>query len=241
VTLHDLNVLHDSYNLNGPLRIRLQTVSPRFIQRYHWLQQQVSALGLEDMIPPLQAGDRTSFPDDSYHSPYTSSEDTTGHERSGTAPGVTDEDQLPNRGDGITQDAVYEDGDEDHGSLKGEDTEETQPNELDNPEGAETDINEPEVDAIHYTEAFEHPETDESLPAKDDAEAHDEQEVKEIHDSPEVLEDPSKTGSATADTMATRATTDAVATPPASELVPEEDAVSTGNGECFISRLRHPM
>jgi hypothetical protein len=237
VTLHDLNVLHDSYNLNGPLRIRLQTVSPRFIQRYHWLQQQVSTLGLEDTIPPLQTGDRTSFSDDSYHSPYTSSEDITGHDRSGTATGVTDEDQLPNPEVGIIQDTVYEDGNEDHSSSKGEDTEETRPDEH-NPEEAETDVTEPqEVDATHYTEAFEHPETDESVPVKDDAEAHDEQAVKDIRDSTEVLEeseDPSRTEPVIADTTATRATIDAVVTPHTSELAPEEEVASTDNGECFI-------
>ncbi|KAJ6488652.1 hypothetical protein C8R47DRAFT_490255 [Mycena vitilis] len=46
VTLHDLNVLHDVSGINGPLRLRLRSVIPRFILRYHLLQDQVSRLNL---------------------------------------------------------------------------------------------------------------------------------------------------------------------------------------------------
>ncbi|TFK42778.1 hypothetical protein BDQ12DRAFT_719621 [Crucibulum laeve] len=46
VTLHDLNNLHDSLGISGPLRVRLQTVVPRFIVRYHTLQEQVSRLNI---------------------------------------------------------------------------------------------------------------------------------------------------------------------------------------------------
>ncbi|KAJ7684721.1 hypothetical protein DFH06DRAFT_1156446, partial [Mycena polygramma] len=46
VTLHDLNVLHDGSGINGPLRLRLRSVIPRFILRYHLLQDQVSRLNL---------------------------------------------------------------------------------------------------------------------------------------------------------------------------------------------------
>ncbi|KAK7023892.1 hypothetical protein R3P38DRAFT_3270164 [Favolaschia claudopus] len=46
VTLHDLNVLHDGCDIAGPLRFRLKAVAPRFILRYHSLQDQVSRLNL---------------------------------------------------------------------------------------------------------------------------------------------------------------------------------------------------
>ncbi|KAF7359389.1 hypothetical protein MSAN_01281500 [Mycena sanguinolenta] len=46
VTLHDLNVLHDGSSIAGPLRLRLKSVIPRFIIRYHLLQDQVSRLNL---------------------------------------------------------------------------------------------------------------------------------------------------------------------------------------------------
>ncbi|KAG5645878.1 hypothetical protein DXG03_005025 [Asterophora parasitica] len=42
LTLHDLNVLHDGLNKTGPLRLRLRTVTPRFIDRYHMLQEQIA-------------------------------------------------------------------------------------------------------------------------------------------------------------------------------------------------------
>lgn len=49
VTLHDLNVLHDGFDMSGPLRLKLQVIAPRFIARYHSLQEQVSRLGIEDV------------------------------------------------------------------------------------------------------------------------------------------------------------------------------------------------
>ncbi|KAG6874325.1 hypothetical protein C0995_001550 [Termitomyces sp. Mi166 len=42
LSLHDLNVLHDGLNKSGPLRLRLRTVKPRFIDRYHLLQNQIA-------------------------------------------------------------------------------------------------------------------------------------------------------------------------------------------------------
>ncbi|KAL0947323.1 hypothetical protein HGRIS_013442 [Hohenbuehelia grisea] len=46
VTLHELNVLHDAHRFGGPLRLRLRTVHPRFITRYHWLQDNIGRLHL---------------------------------------------------------------------------------------------------------------------------------------------------------------------------------------------------
>ncbi|GAW00035.1 kinase-like protein [Lentinula edodes] len=47
-SIHDLNVLHDGSNFSGPLRLRLQSVNPRFIIRYRILQEQVMRLNLAD-------------------------------------------------------------------------------------------------------------------------------------------------------------------------------------------------
>ena len=47
VTLHDLNVLHDVSGIEGLLRMRLYTSTPRFITRYQYLQDEVSRLNLE--------------------------------------------------------------------------------------------------------------------------------------------------------------------------------------------------
>jgi hypothetical protein len=44
ISLHDLNVLHHGLELIGPLRLRLRTVLPRFINRYRSLQSQVTRL-----------------------------------------------------------------------------------------------------------------------------------------------------------------------------------------------------
>ncbi|KAI8998796.1 hypothetical protein BD414DRAFT_533614 [Trametes punicea] len=46
VTLHELNVIHDGSDLHGPLRLRLKTVSPRFVTRYHLLRDQIARLNL---------------------------------------------------------------------------------------------------------------------------------------------------------------------------------------------------
>ncbi|KAF9532364.1 hypothetical protein CPB83DRAFT_675368 [Crepidotus variabilis] len=47
VSLHDLNMLHDASGISGPLRIRLYVNSPRFIVRYHQLQEHVSRLQVD--------------------------------------------------------------------------------------------------------------------------------------------------------------------------------------------------
>ncbi|EGN96167.1 hypothetical protein SERLA73DRAFT_76157 [Serpula lacrymans var. lacrymans S7.3] len=46
VTLHDLNVLHDGSDITGPLRIQLRVAAPRFILRYHLLQDQIARINL---------------------------------------------------------------------------------------------------------------------------------------------------------------------------------------------------
>ena len=46
VTLHDLNVIHDGSDLQGPLRMHLHLSVPRFILRYHTLRDQIARLNL---------------------------------------------------------------------------------------------------------------------------------------------------------------------------------------------------
>jgi hypothetical protein len=73
ISLHDLNVLHHGLDLIGPLRLRLRTVLPRFINRYRTLQSQVTRLDVvrsashfaDDGSPEEQAfvGSRESLVD----------------------------------------------------------------------------------------------------------------------------------------------------------------------------------
>ncbi|KAF8797850.1 hypothetical protein BYT27DRAFT_7203535 [Phlegmacium glaucopus] len=56
ISLHDLNILHDALGFSGPLRMRLNFTTPRFIVRYHALQDQISRLHLEQPNLP-QAGE----------------------------------------------------------------------------------------------------------------------------------------------------------------------------------------
>ena len=48
VTLHELNVIHDGSDLNGPLRLRLKVFAPRFVTRYTTLRDQIARLNLTD-------------------------------------------------------------------------------------------------------------------------------------------------------------------------------------------------
>ncbi|KAK7043797.1 hypothetical protein VNI00_008409 [Paramarasmius palmivorus] len=47
-SLHDLHLLHDGSDITGPLRLRLQSVMPRFIVRYRLLQDQILRLNMAD-------------------------------------------------------------------------------------------------------------------------------------------------------------------------------------------------
>ncbi|THV08016.1 hypothetical protein K435DRAFT_772330 [Dendrothele bispora CBS 962.96] len=59
-SLHDLNVLHDYSDISGPLRLRLQSVTPRFITRYRSLQGQMTRLNIanEDYEEDTNAEDQ---------------------------------------------------------------------------------------------------------------------------------------------------------------------------------------
>ena len=50
ISLHDLNVLHHGLDLTGPLRLRLRTVLPRFINRYRSLQGQITRLNVAGSV-----------------------------------------------------------------------------------------------------------------------------------------------------------------------------------------------
>ena len=61
--MHDLNVLHDGSDIYGPLRLQLRSVVPRFIVRYHLLQDQITRLNLAvearedfDAVPSEEQG-----------------------------------------------------------------------------------------------------------------------------------------------------------------------------------------
>jgi len=56
ISLHDLNIIHDALGFHGPLRMRLNFTTPRFIVRYHALQDQINRLHLEQPNLP-QAGE----------------------------------------------------------------------------------------------------------------------------------------------------------------------------------------
>ena len=46
VTLHELNVIHDGSDLDGPLRLRLRVIAPRFVTRYNTLRDQIARLNV---------------------------------------------------------------------------------------------------------------------------------------------------------------------------------------------------
>ncbi|KDQ60606.1 hypothetical protein JAAARDRAFT_55334 [Jaapia argillacea MUCL 33604] len=68
VTLHDLNILHDGSGFSGPLRLRLVCTTPRFIVRYHEIQDQVARLNLvgsgEGLVPRQEEVPETGEVDD---------------------------------------------------------------------------------------------------------------------------------------------------------------------------------
>ena len=68
VTLHDLNVIHDGSDLQGPLRMHLHLSVPRFIFRYHTLRDQIARLNLVaegEEEEKLAAYDHRGFPESS--------------------------------------------------------------------------------------------------------------------------------------------------------------------------------
>ncbi|KAI9064258.1 hypothetical protein FKP32DRAFT_1675781 [Trametes sanguinea] len=71
VTLHELNVIHDGSDLQGPLRLRLKLVSPRFVTRYHILRDQIARFTLttdgdevHTNVPPSSAPLADDRPDE---------------------------------------------------------------------------------------------------------------------------------------------------------------------------------
>ncbi|KAF7338625.1 hypothetical protein MVEN_02088800 [Mycena venus] len=106
VTLHDLNVLHDGSDIAGPLRLRLKSVLPRFILRYHLLQDQVSRLNLaaagDEQEPTTEATEQAQVQTDSRHQdnnePQAAEAQEVTHESvraNGNPSGAADDDERP--------------------------------------------------------------------------------------------------------------------------------------------------
>ncbi|EIW60301.1 uncharacterized protein TRAVEDRAFT_45551 [Trametes versicolor FP-101664 SS1] len=62
VTLHELDVIHGGSDLQGPLRLKLKFVAPRFVTRYHLLRDQISRLNLTADGDELLSGAPASDP-----------------------------------------------------------------------------------------------------------------------------------------------------------------------------------
>ncbi|KAF8184958.1 hypothetical protein K438DRAFT_2020188 [Mycena galopus ATCC 62051] len=93
VTLHDLNVLHDGSDIAGPLRLRLKSVLPRFILRYHLLQDQVSRLNLvaagDEQEPSTNSTEQAQAPSDPHQQnvePQLDEAQDDAHEKASTLP-----------------------------------------------------------------------------------------------------------------------------------------------------------
>ncbi|KAH9997532.1 hypothetical protein BJV77DRAFT_983220 [Russula vinacea] len=61
ISLHDLNILHHGLDLIGPLRLRLRTVLPRFINRYRGLQGQITRLNVATASHPVEDPEEQTF------------------------------------------------------------------------------------------------------------------------------------------------------------------------------------
>ena len=61
ISLHDLNILHHGLDLIGPLRLRLRTVLPRFINRYRGLQGQITRLNVATASHPAEDPEEQTF------------------------------------------------------------------------------------------------------------------------------------------------------------------------------------
>ncbi|KAG5649909.1 hypothetical protein H0H81_001529, partial [Sphagnurus paluster] len=70
VSLHDLNILHDGLNKSGPLRLRLKTSTPRFMDRYHTLQEQIARFHLTEAKDTADLGSEELEPEGGMIIPY---------------------------------------------------------------------------------------------------------------------------------------------------------------------------
>ncbi|KAK0240599.1 hypothetical protein EDD85DRAFT_1021827 [Armillaria nabsnona] len=100
VTLHELNIIHDVSEISGPLRLRLHTVTPRFILRYRQLQDQVAR---------LQLGSDETF--------YTADEENKQNQSEGTHD--ANEESVQEEQYEETEEAQHDDGEHDQEGIPG--------------------------------------------------------------------------------------------------------------------------
>lgn len=200
ISLHDLNVLHHGLDLIGPLRLRLRTVLPRFINRYRSLQSQVTRLDvarsashpLEDESPEDQTfvSSRESLLSISIRAGVKCLHMSAHERESGYDHAVNHDEQTerePTGDDGREEFAGGVDEHEDVGSTY-----------LDRPEyqnedgEADYDQSEQYDDSQEYTQAPE-----------DEADAHEETDQLVTNDEPEPLLDADPTHKGSADLEST--------------------------------------
>ncbi|KAM6500699.1 hypothetical protein JOM56_003713 [Amanita muscaria] len=114
ISLHDINILHDSYGLSGPLRLRLRLESPRFIILYQRLQDRTAQLSVETHTDANTLNEQT-FQGESGHEYQDSA---------GLGKTVEEESHDSNSDDGVTnQDTLPEDDEQRHEVEDGGDQE----------------------------------------------------------------------------------------------------------------------
>lgn len=193
ISLHDLNVLHHGLDLIGPLRLRLRTVLPRFINRYRSLQSQVTRFDVVRLAshPAEQAfvGSRESLW--SIFLRVCDKHFPLAHERdSGYDHAVNHDEQTerePTGDDGHEEPAGGVDEREDVGSTYVDHAEYQS-------EHGEADYNESD----QYDDAQEYPQVPE-----DEADAHEETDQLVTNDEPEPLPDADPTHKDSADPEST--------------------------------------
>ena len=199
ISLHDLNVLHHGLDLIGPLRLRLRTVLPRFINRYRGLQSQVTRLDVarsashsaEDVSSEEQAfvGSRESLWSISLR--VCDKRLLLAHQRNSVYDHALNHDEQTER---------EPTGDDGHEKLAGgvDEREDVGSTYLDHAdyqdENGEADYDESE----QYDDAQEHPQVPE-----DEVDAHEETDQFVTNDEPEPLPDVDPTHKGSADPEST--------------------------------------
>ncbi|KAF8894420.1 hypothetical protein BD779DRAFT_1500989 [Infundibulicybe gibba] len=172
VSLHDLNVLHDGSDIPGPLRLRLRSVAPRFIVRYHQLQDHVARLHITDpglptenpleeyLEPPVLDGDMSrSQTDEEKPIPGEASHTDSNEETSRSHPdeheneaALQDASNTENEPDSANQnDQLAEDVDSTHGPHSTSQQSET------DPEAESSETAEPELETASENPGYEEP------------------------------------------------------------------------------------
>jgi hypothetical protein len=156
VSLHEINVLHDSCGLTGPLRLKLRLEMPRFIIRYQTLQGRAALILAENHVASHQLGTE-SFDHEPAHGYQLSMEEKAegvshhggadedendqgsshdGEERQGSVEGDADQ-TVAKQENGTLQDSRRSQSPEDNSSLEYVDN-------------AETDVGIPAVESEAY-------------------------------------------------------------------------------------------